>query len=64
LAVGLTLAVNGRYPELTPIVSTVVLASVVVFEVVGPASTRFALMRSGKAGLSRKGTADPLAVEL
>ena len=52
LAVGLTLAVNSRYPQLAPIVSTVVLASVTVFEMVGPASTRFALVRSGEAGLA------------
>ena len=31
LAVGLTLAVNGRYPQMAPVISTVVLASVVVF---------------------------------
>lgn len=50
LAVGLTLAVNTRYPQYAPAVSTVVLASVAVFEMIGPASTRFALVRSGEAG--------------
>ena len=35
------------------IVSTVVLAAVVIFEMVGPLSTRFALIRSGEAGHSR-----------
>jgi Kef-type K+ transport system membrane component KefB len=64
LAVGLTLAVNSRYPQYAPVVSTVVLASVVVFEVVGPASTRFALVRSGEAGLARKAPADPITVDL
>jgi Kef-type K+ transport system membrane component KefB len=53
LAVGLTLAVDARYPQLAPVVSTVVLASVAVFEMLGPASTRFALVHSGEAGLAR-----------
>jgi Kef-type K+ transport system membrane component KefB len=49
LAVGLTLGVNGRYPQFAPVVSTVVLASVAVFEMIGPTSTRFALVRAGEA---------------
>lgn len=53
LAVGLTLAVNSRYPAFAPVVSTVVLSSVAVFEMIGPASTRFALIRSGEAGVLR-----------
>jgi Kef-type K+ transport system membrane component KefB len=53
LAVGLTLAVNSRYPQFAPVVSTVVLSSVAVFEMIGPASTRFALGRSGEAGVAR-----------
>lgn len=53
LAVGLTLAVNSRYPQYAPVVSTVVLSSVAIFEVLGPASTRFALVRSGEYGVAR-----------
>jgi Kef-type K+ transport system membrane component KefB len=53
LALGLMLAVDNRYPQFAPVISTVVLASVAVFEMVGPASTRFALVRSGEAGLAR-----------
>ena len=49
LAVGITLAINARYPALAPIVSTIVLASVAVYEVIGPIGTRFALVRSGEA---------------
>jgi Kef-type K+ transport system membrane component KefB len=64
LAVGLTLTVNSRYPEFAPVVSTVVLASVVVFEMLGPASTRFALLRSGEAGLARKPGGEPLVADL
>ena len=64
LAVGLTLAVNSRYPEYAPTVSTVVLASVVVFEMVGPASTRLALVRSGEAGMAQPADADALAADV
>lgn len=57
LAVGLTLAVNTRFPEYAPVVSTVVLASVAIFEMVGPASTRFALERAGEAGVGARNAA-------
>jgi Kef-type K+ transport system membrane component KefB len=62
LAVGLTLAVNSRYPQFAPVVSTVVLSSVAVFEMLGPASTRFALVRSGEAGLARRSEDDTTSV--
>jgi Kef-type K+ transport system membrane component KefB len=64
LAVGLTLTVNTRYPEYAPVVTTIVLASVAVFEMVGPAGTRFALMRSGEAGLASPAAGRPLASDL
>jgi Kef-type K+ transport system membrane component KefB len=64
LAVGLTLAVNGRYPDLAPVVTTVVLASVAVFEMIGPTSTRFALVQAGEAGVARRPQTDALTVEL
>ena len=63
LAVGLTLTVNSRYPQFAPIVTTVVLASAAVFEMVGPTSTRFALVRAGEAGLGTPSRADVLPVE-
>jgi Kef-type K+ transport system membrane component KefB len=50
LAVGLVLVTRQRYPELAPIVTTVVLGAVVVFEIAGPLSARFALDRSGESG--------------
>lgn len=64
LAVGLTLAVNGRYPQLAPVVTTVVLASVAVFEMIGPASTRFALVRAGEAGALKTTGGNTLSAEL
>lgn len=62
LAVGLTLAVNSRFPQFAPVVATVVLSSVAVFEMIGPASTRFALVRAGEAGVARTSGADSLSV--
>jgi Kef-type K+ transport system membrane component KefB len=57
LAVGLTLQVRARFPELAPQVTAVVLAAVLIFEVVGPLLIRQALVRSGEA----QTTPDPLA---
>jgi Kef-type K+ transport system membrane component KefB len=49
LAVGLLLAINRRYPELAPVITTVVLGAVTVFELIGPISARYALVRSGES---------------
>jgi Kef-type K+ transport system membrane component KefB len=49
LAVGLLLAVNRRFPELAPLVTTVVLAGVTIFELVGPLGARYALVRAGES---------------
>jgi Kef-type K+ transport system membrane component KefB len=57
LAVGLVLVTRQRFPDLAPTVTTVVLGAVVVFEIAGPLSARFALDRSGE---SRPQDADPL----
>ncbi len=57
LAVGLVLITRERFPDLAPTVATVVLGAVVVFEVAGPLSARFALDRSGE---SRPQDADPM----
>ena len=54
LAVGLTLQIEGRYEEYAASVSTVVLASVAIFEMFGPISTRFALIRSGEADTAHR----------
>jgi len=57
LAVGLVLVTRERFPTIAPTVTTVVLGAVVVFEIAGPLSARFALLRSGE---SRKQDADPI----
>lgn len=64
LAVGLTLIVNSRFPALAPTVTTIVLASVVVFEMIGPASTRFALIQAGEAGAGSAAGAESLTGDL
>jgi Kef-type K+ transport system membrane component KefB len=56
LAIGLTLAIDQRFPDLSTVVSTVILAAVAVSEIVGPISARFALVASGEAGLARPGS--------
>jgi Kef-type K+ transport system membrane component KefB len=49
LAVGLVLVIRERFPDLSPIITTVVLGAVAVFEVAGPLSARFALDRTGES---------------
>ena len=57
LAVGLVLVTRERFPDIAPTVTTVVLGAVVVFEIAGPLSARFALDRSGE---SRAQDEDPI----
>jgi len=54
LAVGLTIATERRFPDFAPEVTAIILASVVVYEMFGPLSTRFALVRSGEARRQRE----------
>lgn len=49
LAVGIALVVDRRFPLYAEVVTTVILASVVVYEMFGPISTKFAITRSGEA---------------
>jgi hypothetical protein len=49
LAIGLVLATGQRFPQYAPTITTVVLAAVSVFEIIGPIGTRFALIKSGEA---------------
>lgn len=48
LAVGLVIVTKERFPAIAPLVSTVVLGAVIIFEIVGPLGARFALVRSGE----------------
>lgn len=56
LAVGLVITIGRQFPEHYPLISTVVLSAVVVYEMVGPIATRFAIVQSGEARLDREAT--------
>lgn len=49
LAVGLTIEVARRFPELRDSVSPIVLGAVALFETLGPIGTRLAILSSGEA---------------
>ncbi|MBN2140250.1 MAG: cation:proton antiporter [Desulfovibrionaceae bacterium] len=49
VAMGMAIAVQQRCPELGRVVLPVVVASTVIFELIGPALTRLALVRAGEA---------------
>ena len=48
LAIGLVLDVRLRYPELSVYIETIILASVFIYEVIGPIGTRYALIAAGE----------------
>ncbi len=49
LAVGLTIQIRSAFPEYAATVTGIVLASVVIFEIIGPLLTRRALLVTGEA---------------
>jgi Kef-type K+ transport system membrane component KefB len=49
LAVGLTIEVARRFPDLEGSVSAIVLGAVALYETLGPIGTRYAILRSGEA---------------
>lgn len=59
LAIGLTIIINRQFPEYAPVVTTIVLSSVIIYEIVGPVSARFAIVGSGE---SKPHDATPIAV--
>jgi Kef-type K+ transport system membrane component KefB len=50
LAVGLTLVIERRLPQFAPELNTIVLSSVIVFELIGPLAVRWTIFRAGEAG--------------
>ncbi len=54
VAPGMALIANQRFPEFGHIVLTVVIGAVVIFELFGPILTRYALLRSGEAGIKER----------
>jgi Kef-type K+ transport system membrane component KefB len=51
LAIGLMLSVEQRYPEYYPVLHAVILSSVTLFEMFGPVSARFAIIRAGESNV-------------
>jgi Kef-type K+ transport system membrane component KefB len=49
LAIGLTMSMQRRLPEWAPAVTTVILAAVIVFELIGPFGVRWTVVRNGEA---------------
>jgi Kef-type K+ transport system membrane component KefB len=49
LAVGLTHAIDHQLPKFAPELTTVILSAVIVFELIGPLSVRWTIIRSGEA---------------
>jgi Kef-type K+ transport system membrane component KefB len=56
LAVGLTTVVSRRLPDLAPQVTAIVISAVMLFELVGPLTVRWVLVRSGETQPEEKGT--------
>ncbi len=53
LAVGLVMAIGRQFPDHYASISTVVLSAVVVYEMVGPVCTKFAIVQAGEARTTR-----------
>ena len=51
LAIGLMLSVEQRYPEYYPVLHAVILSSVTLFEMFGPVSARFAIVKAGESNV-------------
>jgi Kef-type K+ transport system membrane component KefB len=49
LAVGLTLVIERRLPQFAPELTTVILSSVIIFELIGPFGVRWTLIRAGES---------------
>ena len=54
LAVGLVLTVGRQFPAYYGEISTIVLSAVVLYEMIGPVATRFAVVQSGESRIGRE----------
>ena len=63
LAIGLTFAVSRRYPDYGPVVGTVVLSAVAIYEMIGPVLARYAIIRAGEAYVEREESGSIWALE-
>ena len=56
LAVGLVMTVGRQFPEYYGVISTIVLSAVVLYEMIGPIATKFAIVQSGEARVTQEST--------
>lgn len=63
LAVGLMMAAETQFPEYASTIKTVVLSSVAIYEMFGPISARFAIVRAGEARLKEVDSGSIWALE-
>ena len=49
VAIALALAVQTKYPQISSLITAIVLASVAINEIIGPLGTKFAISASGEA---------------
>jgi len=63
LAVGLMMAAQTQFPEYAATIKTVVLSSVAIYEMFGPISARYAIVRAGEARLKELDSGSIWAVE-
>ena len=56
LAIGLVMTISRQFPQYYAQISTIVLSAVVLYEMVGPIATKFAVVQSGESRVSREAT--------
>jgi Kef-type K+ transport system membrane component KefB len=56
LAIGLVLTISRQFPEYYGEISTIVLSAVVLYEMIGPIGTKFAVVQSGESRVGREAT--------
>lgn len=54
VAIALVLVIGGQYPQLAPLITALVLASVTFNEIFGPIGTKYAIVASGEDGRDMK----------
>lgn len=50
VAIGVTLVTQHEFPEVANLVTTVILGSVVVYEIIGPFCSKVAITKAGEVG--------------
>lgn len=59
VAIALVIAIGEQYPQIAPLITAIILASVAVNEIFGPIGTKYALVASGEDGRRKTGPVVP-----